>query len=167
MCGIACYLGRDKEEGLKFGVRSVALLKHRGPDDDGIYNDEHITLSHTRLSILELSELGHQPMPSSCGRYVIVYNGEIYNHLELRKKYLSGHHFRGHSDTETIIELFRVKKEKTRPVHGRPWEYVFYVDCLIESEAEGARAVEALKRHCSMVKELGRYREAGSVWANA
>ncbi|MGA7833177.1 MAG: prephenate dehydratase [Terracidiphilus sp.] len=58
-------------------------------------------------------------------------------------------------------------KIESRPVHGRPWEYVFYVDCLIESEAEGARAVEALKRHCSMVKELGRYREAGSVWANA
>ncbi len=112
MCGIACYLSNNKAEGLKFGTASLALLKHRGPDDNGIFNDENITLSHTRLSILELSQLGHQPMVSSCGRYVIAYNGEIYNHLNLRKKYLAGHPFRGHSDTETILELFRLQREK-------------------------------------------------------
>src|ERR1017187_7047524 len=104
MCGIACYLGNNKEEGLKFGLKSAALLWHRGPDDKGIYNADNITLAHTRLSIIELSELGHQPMNSSCGRYVISYNGEIYNHLELRKKYLANHCFKGHSDTETLIE---------------------------------------------------------------
>jgi len=54
-------------------------------------------------------------------------------------------------------------KIESRPVHGKPWEYVFYVDCRIQSAEEGARAVEALMRHCSMVKELGRYREAGTV----
>jgi len=112
MCGIACYLGNNKEEGLKFGTRAGKLLQHRGPDDSGIYNDEHVTLLHRRLSILELSALGHQPMDSSCGRYCIVFNGEIYNHLDLRKQYLPGHKFKGHSDTETIIELFRVQKEK-------------------------------------------------------
>ena len=112
MCGIACFLSNNKAEGLKFGANALALLKHRGPDDNGMYSDDHITLSHTRLSILELSELGHQPMISSCGRYVIAYNGEIYNHLDLRKRFLSGHPFRGHSDTETIIELFRLQKEK-------------------------------------------------------
>jgi len=77
MCGIACYLGNNKAEGLKFGKNAGAVLQHRGPDDNGIYNDEQVTLSHTRLSILELSQLGHQPMASSCGRYVIVFNGEI------------------------------------------------------------------------------------------
>jgi asparagine synthase (glutamine-hydrolysing) len=82
MCGIACCLSKNKEEGEKFGINSVALMQHRGPDDNGIYSDEDVTLSQTRLSILELSQLGHQPMTSSCGRYVIVYNGEIYNHLE-------------------------------------------------------------------------------------
>jgi len=112
MCGIACYLGNNKEEGLKFGTRAGKLLQHRGPDDSGIYNDEHVTLLHRRLSILELSALGHQPMDSSCGRYCIIFNGEIYNHLDLRKQFLSGHTFKGHSDTETIIELFRVQKEK-------------------------------------------------------
>ncbi|MCW3124009.1 MAG: asparagine synthase, partial [Flavipsychrobacter sp.] len=112
MCGIACYFGSNKEKGLKFGTNAGTLLHHRGPDDMGIYNDDHITLVQTRLSIIELSAAGHQPMQSSCGRYVIIFNGEVYNHLDLRKKYLSAHHFRGHSDTETIIELFRLRGEK-------------------------------------------------------
>jgi asparagine synthase (glutamine-hydrolysing) len=112
MCGIACYLGKNKEEGLRFGAYSEDCLKHRGPDDKGLYADEDVVLAHRRLSILDLSQLGHQPMYSSCGRYIIVYNGEIYNHLELRKKHLRDHPFRGHSDTETIVELFRLKKEK-------------------------------------------------------
>ena len=111
MCGIAGYIGNDKEERLKFGLNAKALLQHRGPDDSGIYNDEQVTLLHRRLSILDLSASGHQPMTSSCGRYTIVFNGEIYNHLDLRKKYLAGHPFRGHSDTETIIELFRMQQE--------------------------------------------------------
>jgi len=112
MCGIACYLGNNKEEGLKFGINARSLLQHRGPDDNGIFNSDNVTLAHTRLSILELSDLGHQPMSSNCGRYIIIYNGEIYNHLELRKKYLPNHHFKGHSDTETLIELFCIQKEK-------------------------------------------------------
>ena len=126
MCGIACCLGKDKEEGAKFGLHSVALLKHRGPDDNGIYNDDDVTLSHTRLSILELSQLGHQPMVSSCGRYVIVYNGEIYNHLELRKRYLSRHRFKGHSDTETILELFRLQKEKMQEEMVGMWSIIIW-----------------------------------------
>jgi len=126
MCGIACYLSNNMAEGLKFGANSLALLKHRGPDDNGIFNDEHITLSHTRLSILELSQLGHQPMVSSCGRYVIAYNGEIYNHLDLRKKYLSGHSFRGHSDTETILELFSLQREKMLPEMTGMWAILIW-----------------------------------------
>ena len=126
MCGIACYLGNNKDEGLKFGTNAGTLLRHRGPDDNGIYNDEFITLSHTRLSILELSQLGHQPMVSSCGRYIIVFNGEIYNHLELRKQYLHGHRFKGHSDTETIIELFRIKKEKMLMDMVGMWAFVIW-----------------------------------------
>lgn len=111
MCGIASYIGGSKEEGLRFATRASGVLQHRGPDDSGVYNDERATLLHRRLSILDLSEAGHQPMFSSCGRYVMVFNGEIYNHLDLRKKYLAGHNFRGHSDSETILELFRLKQE--------------------------------------------------------
>ena len=112
MCGIACYIGSSKEEGLRFAHRASKLLQHRGPDASGIYNDENATLLHRRLSILELTALGHQPMESSCGRYSMVFNGEIYNHLDLRKQYLSDHTFKGHADTETIIELFRLRREE-------------------------------------------------------
>jgi len=111
MCGIAGYIGRNKEEGLSFGRKADVLLQHRGPDDSGIYNEDRVTLLHRRLSIVDLSACGHQPMVSSCGRYTMVFNGEIYNHQELRNKYLPGHNFRGHSDTETIIELFRLQQE--------------------------------------------------------
>lgn len=112
MCGIAGFIGRSKEHGLDYCRNAGVLIMHRGPDDSGILNLDEVTLLHRRLSILELSELGHQPMTSSCGRYTVVFNGEIYNHLELRAKYLPNHPFRGHSDTETIIELFRIMQEK-------------------------------------------------------
>lgn len=82
------------------------VLAHRGPDDAGYYHDKAIAMTHNRLSIQDLSQAGHQPMFSACGNYVISYNGEIYNHHELRRKYLPAHQFRGHSDTETLIELY-------------------------------------------------------------
>lgn len=112
MCGVAGYVGKNENEGASFAQRAVPLLRHRGPDDSGVFQTTGSTLIHLRLSILELSVLGHQPMLSSCGRYHIVFNGEIYNHLDLRKRFLSKHVFRGHSDTETIIELFSVMQEK-------------------------------------------------------
>lgn len=84
----------------------LATIRHRGPDDEDIYSysDEHYTiqLGHVRLSIQDLTEAGHQPMHSHCGKFVIIFNGEIYNHYELREK-LSGIIFKGHSDTETIV----------------------------------------------------------------
>lgn len=126
MCGIACYLGENKIERVKLGAKAKELLHHRGPDDQGIYQDDDITLAHTRLSILELSQLGHQPMHSSCGKYVIIFNGEIYNHFDLRKKYLVDHAFKGHSDTETILELFRILQEKMLPELIGMWSFVIW-----------------------------------------
>lgn len=106
MCGIAGYwqVGALETAVLNRMAMSIA---HRGPDDDGSWCDDSvgIALAHRRLSILDLSPAGHQPMVSVTGRYVIVFNGEVYNHLELRKE-LQGYSWRGHSDTETLLAAF-------------------------------------------------------------
>ena len=106
MCGILGYSGEFNANALKAGMRSI---DHRGPDDNGVFlNDTgNIGLAHTRLSILDLSPLGHQPMLSSDGHVVLVFNGEIYNFKELRKELEDrGHVFRGHSDTEVLLNLY-------------------------------------------------------------
>lgn len=81
-------------------------IRHRGPDDAGVWADlgAGIGLVHRRLAIVDLSAAGHQPMLSSCGRLVLVFNGEIYNHAELRQALGGGIVWRGHSDTETLLE---------------------------------------------------------------
>ena len=81
-------------------------LRHRGPEDEGIWADPTtgIAFGHRRLSIIDLSPMGHQPMHSSCGRYVITFNGEIYNFKALRQELEQlGEKFRGHSDTEIML----------------------------------------------------------------
>jgi asparagine synthase (glutamine-hydrolysing) len=117
MCGIVGFFQLANAEGtaLRATVGSMSdRLYHRGPDDSGVWVDAEagIALGHRRLSIIDLSPAGHQPMHSRCGRYILVFNGEIYNHLELRKA-LSGRIdldpdkgkvlWRGHSDTETLL----------------------------------------------------------------
>jgi asparagine synthase (glutamine-hydrolysing) len=88
----------------------TGCLAHRGPDDQGLWIDPEagIGLGHRRLSIVDLSPLGHQPMHSACERFTLCFNGEIYNHLDLRIKLQSGGKFagawRGNSDTETLLE---------------------------------------------------------------
>lgn len=89
--------------------RMGEAIAHRGPDDSGVWLDvgAGIGLSYRRLSILELSPAGHQPMVSASGRYVIAFNGEIYNHLDLRLQ-LGDRAWRGHSDTETLLAGFEI-----------------------------------------------------------
>ena len=110
MCGIAGFLDTSRRWG-NHGLQHTALkmvntLHHRGPDDVGAWADagSGIALGHRRLSIVDLSPEGHQPMRSVCGRYVISFNGEIYNFQELRCE-LEGleYKFRGHSDTEVML----------------------------------------------------------------
>lgn len=103
MCGIAGYLGDDSARGAAFAERANRLLAHRGPNDQGIYLGTGIALANRRLAIVDLSAAGHQPMISPDGRWVLAYNGEIYNHTRLRSRLESRWDFRGHSDTETVL----------------------------------------------------------------
>lgn len=113
MCGITGVwnLSRDNSpDRLQEMVEKMAFqLRHRGPDDGGSWVDENagIALGHRRLSILDLSSEGHQPMLSRGDRYVLTFNGEIYNFVTLRKELEGlGHHFRGRSDTEVMLASF-------------------------------------------------------------
>ena len=110
MCGIAGILGA--KEMLDDHLQAMAVvLRHRGPDHHGVWfdADTRVGFAHTRLSILDLSTAGHQPMPSASGRFIISFNGEIYNHLEMRtclQESGSAPNWRGHSDTETLLAGF-------------------------------------------------------------
>lgn len=118
MCGIVGIWGplAHKEHVLSESCRRI---HHRGPDSHGYWDDANagVALAHVRLAILDLTEAGHQPMVSACGRYVLVLNGEIYNHLDLRaqlERAGQAPQWRGHSDTETIVASFAaVGVEKT------------------------------------------------------
>jgi asparagine synthase (glutamine-hydrolysing) len=108
MCGIAGFSLFNYNEGGEDALHAMhhAIL-HRGPDASGIYLDDHIGLCHRRLSILDLSEAGNQPMYSADNNLVIVFNGEIYNFLELRAELeQQGVAFKSHTDTEVILELY-------------------------------------------------------------
>jgi len=112
VCGIIGQISKTKIDTNDFKSR-LMLLDHRGPDDHGIFVNENIALGHTRLSILDLSSHGHQPMISSNDNYVIIYNGEIYNFEEVKVDLEhKGYKFHSHSDTEVILNGFIEYKEK-------------------------------------------------------
>ncbi|HVH66967.1 MAG TPA: asparagine synthase (glutamine-hydrolyzing) [Gemmatimonadales bacterium] len=109
MCGLVVMLGIDgrpaEEVVLTRMARSIA---HRGPDDSGLYVDQQVGFGFRRLSILDLSPSGHQPMRSDDGQFVIVFNGEIYNYIELRDELrAAGYTFRSTSDTEVLLAAYR------------------------------------------------------------
>ena len=109
MCGITGIFG-GRSADAETVTRMTRALAHRGPDDEGIWVDREagVALGHRRLSIIDLSPAGHQPMHSPAGRYVITLNGEIYNFADLRRE-LEGqaqHQWRGHSDTEVLLAGF-------------------------------------------------------------
>lgn len=105
MCGIVGIVGEGDPDVVR---TAIAKLRHRGPDGHGVWQSAQglATLGHARLAVVELSDAGAQPMRSADGRYAIVFNGEIYNHLEMRQSLEAAGHqhaWRGHSDTETLL----------------------------------------------------------------
>src|SRR5262245_44990746 len=105
MCGFSAIVSLDgRQPDLAVVKRMSTLLAHRGPDDDGLFQEAHVALAFRRLSILDLAPSSHQPMLSDDGRHVIVFNGEIYNFLELRDELKSlGHSFASQGDTEVLL----------------------------------------------------------------
>ncbi|SDE89653.1 asparagine synthase (glutamine-hydrolyzing) [Rhodospira trueperi] len=105
MCGLAGILNFDGAPASETALKAMTdIIAHRGPDDSGSFIDGALGLGHRRLAIIDLSPSGHQPMVSACGRFVLAYNGELYNASPLRAALeRKGHRFCGHSDTEVVL----------------------------------------------------------------
>ncbi len=146
MCGIAGYLNHDTHRPAEDSLLRVMgrRMAHRGPDDEGIYTDKNAGLVHRRLSILDLSSAGHQPMSSPDKRYWIAFNGEIYNFQELRKEFENENYpFRSRTDTEVIIALYqKYGKDCLLKLLGM---YAFAIWDTVERELFIARDPQGIK----------------------
>ena len=127
MCGILGWFGRHgPEDAHRFGA-ALDLLAHRGPDDRGVFVAPGVLLGHRRLSILDLTAAGHQPMLEPVSGASLVFNGEIYNHIELRAELEGlGHRFTGHSDTEVLLHaLIEWEEHALQRLNGM-WAFAFW-----------------------------------------
>jgi asparagine synthase (glutamine-hydrolysing) len=107
MCGIAGIIHFNEQPVAESGIRSMMqIMKHRGPDDEGLLIEKNIGLGFVRLSILDLSAAGHQPMFSNDDRYVIIFNGEVYNYIEIKEKLNHKYSFKSNTDTEVVLNAF-------------------------------------------------------------
>jgi len=123
MCGINGFSWKDA----RLIDRMNGALKHRGPDDQDSYIDEMVSLGHRRLSIIDLSRAGRQPMCNEDGSAWIVFNGEIYNFQELRKDLLEkGHSFRSNTDTEAIIHAYEEWGLSCVERFNGMWDFAIY-----------------------------------------
>src|SRR5215831_5560867 len=122
MCGIAGCLALGLETGPDHAwlTRALDRIHHRGPDDDGVYTDSDVALGFRRLAILDLSQAGHQPMRSADGRFWMVFNGEIYNYVELAAELQEqGVTLRSNGDAEVLLETYaRVGKDVVHRLRG-------------------------------------------------
>jgi len=127
MCGIAGLVAPNPLRHRRQLEAMSAAIAHRGPDDVGDWSDERAALIHRRLSIIDASEAGHQPMVSHCGRYVLTYNGEIYNYLELRRDLeRDGVVFRSQSDSEVLLAAFAAQGEDCLPRLNGMWAFAVW-----------------------------------------
>jgi asparagine synthase (glutamine-hydrolysing) len=128
MCGICGIVAIDKEPVAPENIRKMMrLLEHRGPDDQGIFIEDNVGFGFLRLSILDLSPLGNQPMFDETKRYMIVHNGEVYNYLELRKQLQNkGYIFKSNTDTEVILKSYIEWGEDCLNKFNGMWAFCIY-----------------------------------------
>lgn len=123
MCGIIGTIGNNPNKASFEKARDT--LSQRGPDDAGSYFGEACALGHRRLSIIDLSSAGHQPMESSDGRFVIIFNGEIYNYLEIKNE-LKEYHFQSNTDTEVLLAAYQAWGEKCLEKFNGMWAFAIW-----------------------------------------
>jgi len=128
MCGICGIINLNTNKVDESLIRSMmSKIKHRGPNDDGIYINENIGFGFVRLSIIDLSQQGHQPMSSNEGRYYIVYNGEVFNYIELRDELIKkGYVFKSNTDTEVILYSYIEWGTGCLDKFNGMWAFVIY-----------------------------------------
>jgi asparagine synthase (glutamine-hydrolysing) len=156
MCGIAVMFGLNgRPADADVVARMSAALEHRGPDDHGLYVSGSVGLGFRRLSILDLSPAGHQPMSSADGRFTLVFNGEIYNYVELREELRKrGRHFRSSGDTEVLIQAYDEWGERCVERFNGMWAFALF---------DAERQSLIVSRDRFGVKPLFRYRGADFV----
>ncbi|EID4391640.1 asparagine synthase (glutamine-hydrolyzing) [Vibrio vulnificus] len=126
MCGIAGFVGKPLSDSDSIINAMTSVLAHRGPDGFGHFIESGIALGHTRLSIVDLSDAGHQPMHFK-GRYVITYNGEVYNHVEIRSELEKhGYCFHSHTDTEVIMAAYDMWGAECVKKFNGMWAFCIY-----------------------------------------
>lgn len=128
MCGIAVAIGIDGRIIERSAIERMAeSLFHRGPNDSGLYLDGSVGMGFRRLSILDLSEAGHQPMVTADQQYVLVFNGEIFNYVELRSELRGlGYEFRSSGDSEVLLAAYREWGRECLPRLNGMWSFVIY-----------------------------------------
>lgn len=128
MCGLCGLINFNRENADEGIIRRMMMLqKHRGPDDEGVFIEKNAGLGFVRLSIIDLSTAGHQPMASHDGRYVIVFNGEIFNYIELREELKTlGHSFVTGTDTEVLLAAYLEWGEESLHRLNGMWAFAIY-----------------------------------------
>jgi Asparagine synthase (glutamine-hydrolyzing) len=128
MCGICGIVNFDGQPVSDNSIsKMMQLIKHRGPNDEGKYVEENLGMGFVRLSIIDLSSKGHQPMLDKSGRYSITHNGEVYNYLEIKNTLLKkGYTFKSGTDTEVILNSYIEWGEDCLHKFNGMWSFVIY-----------------------------------------
>jgi asparagine synthase (glutamine-hydrolysing) len=128
MCGICGIIKFDNSHVSDSDLLTMmTAMKHRGPDDEGIFIDDHLGLGFVRLSIIDLTSAGHQPMISSDGNYVLIFNGEIFNYIELREELISlGCSFQTKTDGEVLLQSYLIWGEECLHRFNGMWAFAIF-----------------------------------------